>query len=365
MSMNDVTLNRQDRASDGALSVPSDVPLRVAKDDAALIEKNIASGHLRLCRLMEASLIHCEDLARCLRTLTTDQNNELSNGAPRDDISYSDMGDLHSLFLERRMENTGLPFSPLADTAASLAMLYRTLDISERVAFCRTISSDPYLPASTASLLQALFGRADAVDHDAAGRVAYQRSIFTDEAYLHFSPHIQSPKAAYIGSFTGVCEQVYNGLCEYCILPLENSQDGKLLRFYGLIQKYELKIVLTCDVTASDKRQITTFGLCKRALQAPLSSLYGARRNACFEFVFWQESDDSPDLCDILCAARACSLRLIRTDCLPRSDDEILVGAGYPFNVSLDIEGGDLRTFLLFLALDAPFCLPLGIYHHL
>ena len=132
-----------------------------------------------------------------------------------------------------------------------------------------------------------------------------------------------------------------------------------------MIQKYELKIVLTWEVTASDQRHVTTFGLCKRSLQIPTPMLYGIHRNACFEFIFWQDSDDYPGLGDVLAAAQACSLRLIRADCLPRSDDEIMVGAGYPFNISLDIENGDLRTFLLFLALDAPFCLPLGIYHHL
>ena len=331
-----------------------------AEAAVATVHENIASTHQRLCRLWECALLHNQDLTNHLHAIAEDA--ALQSG---DATQNPDMGDLHSLFLEHRPENNDLPFSPLPENAAALSMLYRTLGTAERLTFCRSLGDTPTIPQSIPALVQELFGRTQAVDAEASGRVAYQRNIFADEAYLHFSPHIQEPKAAYFGSFAGVCEQVYNGLCEYCILPLENSQDGKLLRFYGLIQKYELKIVLTCDVTASDQRHVTTFGLCKRSLQIPSQAPHSGHRSACFEFIFWQDSDDYPGLCDVLSAAQACSLRLIRTDCLPRSDDEIMVGASYPFNISLDIENGDLRTFLLFLALDAPFCLPLGIYHHL
>ncbi len=327
---------------------------------ADIIHENILTTHRRLCRLWECSLLHNQDLTHHLQAIAEDA--ALQNG---DATQKPDMGDLHSLFLEHRPESDDLPFSPLPENSTTLSMLYRALGTAERITFCRTLGRMPTVPQSIPALVQELFGRTPSVDEEASGRVAYQRNIFADEAFLHFSPHIQEPKAAYFGSFAGVCEQVYNGLCEYCILPLENSQDGKLLRFYGLIQKYELKIVLTCEVTASDQRHVTTFGLCKRSLQIPTPMLYGIHRNACFEFIFWQDSDDYPGLGDVLAAAQACSLRLIRADCLPRSDDEIMVGAGYPFNISLDIENGDLRTFLLFLALDAPFCLPLGIYHHL
>ncbi len=332
----------------------------------AIIDENLHSTHRRLCGMLECALLHSEDLTQQLANLTYIAKQAAdSDGTDEPDDQHTDMGDLHSLFLERRMESGDLPFSPLPEHASALTTLFRTLGTAERVTFCRTLSDTPVVPQTLSALVEELFGDAESVDREAAGRVAYQRNIFADEAYLHFSPHIQAPKATYAGSFAGVCEQVYNGLCEYCILPLENSQDGKLLRFYGLIQKYELKIALTCDVTSSDKRNVTTFALCKRSLQIPTPMLYDMRRDACLEFIFRQDSDDYPGLGDVLTAAQTCSLRLLRVDCLPRSDDEIMVGAGYPFNISLDIENGDLRTFLLFLALNAPFCLPLGIYHHL
>jgi hypothetical protein len=220
-------------------------------------------------------------------------------------------------------------------------------------------------PKDTASLVERLFGKQELINASARGLVAYQQNIFTDEAYLHFSSYIARPRATYLTGFSGVCEQVYNGLCEYCILPLENSQDGKLLRFYGMIEKYELKIVLTCDVTASDKQQTTTFGLCARdiGLLSPLLHTQD-RGESRFEFIFRQNNDDLT-VGDVLNAAQTCSLRLIRADCLPRSDEEIVLGAGFPYILSFDIDGGDLRTFLLYLSMDSAPSLPLGIYHHL
>ena len=42
-----------------------------------------------------------------------------------------------------------------------------------------------------------------------------------------------------------------------------------------------------------------------------------------------------------------------------------MVGAGFPYILSFDLEGSDFDTFLLFLSMDSAPCLPLGIYRHL
>ncbi|MBR5615560.1 MAG: hypothetical protein IKW66_01950, partial [Clostridia bacterium] len=76
-----------------------------------------------------------------------------------------------------------------------------------------------------------------------------------------------------------------------------------------------------------------------------------------------------------LTAASACSLSLLRADCLPRSDEEILIGAGYPFALHFEALSGhdtahwtterDFLAFLLYLSIHSPTYLPLGIYQHL
>ena len=181
---------------------------------------------------------------------------------------------------------------------------------------------------------------------------------------------LPTAKACYADSFSAVCEQVFDGQCEYCILPLENTQDGKLVRFYGLIEKYELKIALTCKVTTSDTRHFTIFGLCRRGIVWP--SLALRDRSVCFEFVFWQEPEHL-SIARLLNAAECSSLSLLRADCLPRSDDEILMGAGYPFDLCFELPPPDAAhtsterdflAFLLFLSVHAPTHLPLGIYQN-
>lgn len=317
--------------------------------DIDVVGQNIHTTHHRFGLTSECTLLHTEELYELL--------------AP--EIANADEGDLFSLFPDDIRDKNDLPFSPAESHRAPLQMLYRSLHTAERVALCRAITTSEHLPRDLSTLVERLYGTQEPAPIASRGLVAYQQNIFTDEAYLHFSHWISRPRATYNNSFSGVCEQVYNGLCEYCILPLENSQDGKLLRFYGMIEKYELKIVLTCDVTASDKQQTTTFGLCARDLSFLSPLLYGQERSETrFEFIFRQNNDELT-VGDILNAAQACSLRLIRADCLPRSDEEIMVGAGFPYILSFDLEGSDFHTFLLFLSMDSAPCLPLGIYRHL
>jgi hypothetical protein len=78
---------------------------------------------------------------------------------------------------------------------------------------------------------------------------------------------------------------------------------------------------------------------------------------------------------ELLTAASSCSLTLWRSDCLPRSDEEILMGAGYPFALCFDVPyesnqdthypNKNFLAFLLFLAVHSPTTLPLGIYQRL
>ena len=250
----------------------------------------------------------------------------------------------------------------------------RQLGTAEQICLCRSfvsaLADRPDIDFS--ALLDSLLGTAEPIDASARGTIVYQHSIYADEAFLTFSRILPSARASYADSFAGVCEQVFDGRCEYCILPLENTQDGKLVRFYSLIEKYELKIALTCKVTTSDNRHSTVFGLCRRGLSLPQPLVRD--RSICFEFVFWQETEHLT-LAKLLTAAEACALSLVRADCLPRSDEEILLGAGYPFDVCLEIaqqafdehlpREHDFLAFLLYLSVHSPTYLPLGIYQQL
>ena len=334
---------------------------RIERDMQVEID-NMDDLHRRLCHLLECDYIHTDELAAMFSALTrdTDRSNAALSLDPDKIVTFYD----NAVASEPQFDIADARHERL------FSRLYPHVSTLELISFYQSLieQAKPDVALTAANLL----GHAEPLDASARGSIAYQHSIYTDEAFLHFSRLLPTARAIYSDSFSGVCEQVFNGLCEYCILPLENTQDGKLVRFYHLIQKYELKIALTCRVTTSDNRHSTVFGLCRRGLSWP--QLPMSHKDFCFEFLFWQEPEQVT-LEELLTAASACSLSLVRADCLPRSDDEILMGAGYPFALSFDVfaERGytsagsesDFLAFLLYLAVHSPSTLPLGIYQRL
>ena len=195
------------------------------------------------------------------------------------------------------------------------------------------------------------------------GRIAYMPAAFADKAYLRLSAQVDSPRAAATASFVDACEEVRSGLCEYCILPLENSHSGKLTSFTRLILHYGLRIVGVCDLeNGAAEGQITRFGLLRAAagdVPAPLS-LPTEGEPLYLEFV---HTEDAIRLSDLLVAAEFCGLRLCRVDTLPSSDrgdgDE---DTPSPIDCIFNTVGGDLPTFRRFLTLEASEGVILGVY---
>jgi hypothetical protein len=318
--------------------------------------ENVDDLHRRISHMIECSYIHAEELASLFHN--AGQSEDAQDGGLPDTQTLSALAESFSLSLtDSKSRHDRL-----------LAQLYPHLSSAERICFYQSLLAST--PDTAAPIAARLLGQTEAIEMTARGTIAYQHNIYADEAFLHFSRVLPTAKAVYSSNFSAVCDQVFNGQCEYCILPLETTEDGKLVRFYHLIQRYELKIVLTCSVTTSDNRNETVFGLCRRGLLWPRLLL--PNKEFSFEFIFRQEPDHA-SLNEVLTAAAACSLSLVRTDCLPRSDEEILIGAGYPFALRFEIPASreshspesDFLAFLLYLSLHSPSYLPLGIYQHL
>ena len=70
--------------------------------------------------------------------------------------------------------------------------------------------------------------------------IAYFRNVYADAAFRAFSAYLENPTVTYVSDFNAVCEDVYYGRSDMCLLPLDNSRDSKLVSFYKLIEKYEL-----------------------------------------------------------------------------------------------------------------------------
>ena len=194
------------------------------------------------------------------------------------------------------------------------------------------------------------------VSEDAAERIAYLKNSYNDIAYMQFSSLFSSPRAAYFASVADVCESVYNGNCEYCILPVETSSDGKLLSFYEMILRYNLKITAVYDLRGEE-------GYTRYALIGKRSAFHGPlirskARNRYFEFIIAE--NDTVSLEDLLCAANFCSLKLCRIDTL-NTHSSVKDSGAYLCPV-FRVDGAALQAFLMFLAIDCPDYIPVGLY---
>ena len=86
-------------------------------------------------------------------------------------------------------------------------------------------------------------------------------------AYERFSCNYPEWKQVAVESFTDVCELINNGSCEFGILPIENSVDGRLASFYRLIDRYEFKICAVCDVENEKGDAFTRLALVAKSLR--------------------------------------------------------------------------------------------------
>ena len=197
------------------------------------------------------------------------------------------------------------------------------------------------------------------------GRIAYMPGALADKAYLRLSTVVKNPRAAVTAGFGDACEEVQGGLCEYCLLPLENTGNGKLTAFSRLILRHRLQIVAVSDLdNGSAPGQSTRIALLRATMEGtPPRPLLPVRTGEPLYLELFH-STDSLSLTELLCAAEFCGMTVIRTDTLPAADEgEGASEEELPTMVCvLEASRGDLPTFLRFLSLEAPEDFVAGIY---
>ncbi len=207
----------------------------------------------------------------------------------------------------------------------------------------------------------------------ARGRIAYMAGAFADKAYDHLSRLVPNARAATFHSFVDACEEVRGGLCEYGILPLENTQSGKLTAFSRLILRYGLFVVAVCDLeNGAAPGQFTRFALLQKAPEEiGFSEGVFLPDNTAPPLLEILHTTALPSLTDLLSAAVFCGLSPVRVDTLPRFEEldflweDTPSGAVQPmccvFSVG-DEAHCDLPTFIRFLELEASEDTVMGIY---
>ena len=196
--------------------------------------------------------------------------------------------------------------------------------------------------------------------HEGACSIAYFRNAYADEAFRIFSDVIENPSAVYASDFSSVCEEVYYGRCDMCMLPLDSSKDAKLVSFYRLIDKYELNIICSCDVTTPDGSVTTRYALLKRGMAVPESEKLDEENSCFFEFGLTLDGNDTFE--EVLAAANIFGLTLYRMDSIPLTSGDSKVACDLIFKIG---NARGINAFVLYLGLVIPQYEPIGIYPHI
>ena len=189
------------------------------------------------------------------------------------------------------------------------------------------------------------------------GKIAYTKNNFNDVAFEQLSSSINSPRAIYTASINGACEAVADGSCEFCILPIENSVDGKLFNFYSFLDRFELKVCAVCDIE-SDGDSNVRYALVGRSSLEPSGRFVKSTRYILEFFIlgFGGETLDG-----IFEAARECGVELLSIDARPVPYD----AQSKKFIMSFSVSSGDAMLFCSFLSLFYDSYSPIGLYPHL
>lgn len=243
----------------------------------------------------------------------------------------------------------------IAQSTDYLAAKCTTQLFFDKLTVCKFLASE--YKKRRINVAERLFGNTPMPD---SVKTAYFQNAYADAAFRIFSEVIDNLSAVYESDFTSVCEEVYYGRADVCMLPLDSSRDAKLISFYRLIDKYELCPVFSCDVTTPDGNVTTRYALLKRAFTLPTKERLDAPGLCLFEFNI--TPDECSPLCDVLAAAKECGLTLYKVDSMPLSYSS----SEFAYDVILKIGSADgLDAFALFLALAVPQYEPIGIYPHI
>ncbi len=69
-----------------------------------------------------------------------------------------------------------------------------------------------------------------------------------DEAYEEFAKHIPRSDQVICESIAAVCEEVYDGRCELCLLPIYTSADGLMQNVYRHTVRFGLAPIMSIDM---------------------------------------------------------------------------------------------------------------------
>ena len=222
------------------------------------------------------------------------------------------------------------------------------LSSAEKTFVCELISSDEEFGQT---LKKWLLDSADDATEDVRGRIAYVKTEQNDGVFKKFSAQIKNARAFYAPTFSDCCEAVVDNKCEYCILPIENADSGKLYSFYSLIDKYELKICFTQKCEADDDSEVLYALVAKNICPAVIGE-------PDLRFEFTTVDDSGEYIAQLIDALRhlKCSIYSLSTS--PVEYDYQKQKCIF----SVDVPNNSLAPLLIYLENEYPRYTPIGLY---
>lgn len=190
----------------------------------------------------------------------------------------------------------------------------------------------------------------------AHSKIAFVKNKYTERAFEEFSRTIANAKPIYSLNFKESCESVTNGNCEFCILPIANSTDGRLISFYSLLDRYDLKICEVLTIEDNDAQSLY-YARVGRSCKEP-SERHSPEREFIFEFSVLSSSADF--ISALLLAAEAAGARIISIDSMPVEYTSSL----QKFFFSFTLNSRATLPFRLFVAFLEQSSTPLGLYQN-
>ena len=206
----------------------------------------------------------------------------------------------------------------------------------DRARLCMALSVSPY--HSSELKRNGIFS--DDIAAGSHGKVSLVRNSYNELAFSRMSVVITRPKEMFVPSFISACEDVYDSHSEFCILPIENSQSGRLFNFYSMLDRYELKICSVCELEGDGASEGSVkYALVGRSLPDRIP------KNSRWSFEFSLISENGRTLFDILQVAEIFGATLMRIDSLPVEYD----GGLQKYYFTFGLPEANVSAFNLFL----------------
>ena len=243
-------------------------------------------------------------------------------------------------------------YSSSDDALERLKSIGTVLSASDEIIFLHEICRSE-LSEQIKNLL--FIGSTEPTSAGSHSKISYVKNRYNDIAFEHFLRSVPNAKPDYASSFVESCENVFDGLCEFSILPLANSRDGRLMSFYNLLDRYDLKICEIIEVDSEDSASTLSIARVSRACRDQRGKIQKNQKHI-FEFSIISESTDF--LSHLFEAAKQANARLISIDSLPTEYASNM----QKFFLSFSLPQQNVLSFRLFVALNHQTYTPIGIY---